>query len=67
MIFLKSSLVSALTSASVAAHFLAFKQTDADNTKGSLDSKRNKCPLSFADLVIDVKLFIGRGYGDEVE
>ena len=67
MIFLKSSLVSRLATTSVATHFLAFKETIADCTKESLDSLRSNCPLSFADLVIDVNLFIGRGHGDVVE
>ena len=67
MIFLKTSLVSALATASVAVNFPAFKETDADDTKGSLDSQRSNCPLSFADLVIDVKLFVGRGHGGVVE
>ena len=67
MIFLKSNLVSALATSSVAAHFAVFKETDADDTKGSLDSQRSNCPLSFADLVINVKLFIGTGHGNTVE
>lgn len=67
MIFLKSSLVSTLATASVAAHFPAFKETDADDTKRSLDSQRSKSPQSFADLVIYVKLVIGRGNGDVVK
>ena len=53
----KPSLASALATASVAAHFPSFKETDADDTKGSFDSRSCNCPVSFADLVIDVKLF----------
>ena len=67
MIFLKSNLVSALATASVAAHFAALEKTDADDTKGSLDSQRSNCPLSFADLVINVQPFIGTGHGNTVE
>ena len=67
MVFRKSSLVSAMATASVGAHFPACKETDTHDTKGLLDSRRSKCPLSFADLGIDVKRFIGRGNGDVVE
>ena len=47
-----------------AAHFPAFKQTDAGDTEGYLDSKRSNGSLSFADSVIGVKVFIGTGHGD---
>ena len=56
-----------MATASVGAHFPACKETDTHDTEGLLDSRRSKCPLSFADLGIDVKRFIGRGNGDVVE
>ena len=61
------SLVSELVKVCVGTHFPAFKETDADDTKLSLDSQRSKSPQSFADLVIYVKLVIGRGNGDVVK
>ena len=64
--FLKFSLVSALATASVTAHFPAHKETDADNKKVSLDSQRSNCRRSFVNLVI-VRFFIGGGHGDVVE
>lgn len=39
----------------------------ADDTKGSFQFLRSNCPVRFADLVIDVKLFAGSGQGDKVE
>ena len=53
-----------LITPSDAAHFPAFKQTDAGDTEGYLDSKRSNGSLSFADSVIGVKVFIGTGHGD---
>ena len=65
--FEKSSLVSALFTASAATHFSALKETGTDDTKESCDARRSNCSLSSADLAIDVNLFIDRGDGDEVE
>ena len=61
MLFLKFSLVSALATSSVESHFTAFKETDPNDTNGSLGSQIINCPLSFADLVINVKLFTSGG------
>ena len=65
--FLKSSLVYSLAATYVAVHFQAFKETDPDDVKGSLDSRRSNFRLSFDDFVNDAKLFIGRGHGGVVK
>ena len=67
MIFWKFSLVSALVTSSVEPHFPTFKETDPNETKGSLESRISNCLSRFADLVIDVMLFMGRRHGDGVK
>ena len=59
MISWKFSLVSALATSSVESNFPTLKETDPNDTKGSLDSHISNCALSFPDLVFDVKLSMG--------
>ena len=47
--------------------FSSVLKKEADDTKGSFQFLRSNCPVRFADLVIDVKLFAGSGQGDKVE
>ena len=56
-----------MAAAYVAVHFQAFKETDPDDVKGCLDSRRSNFRLGFDDFVNDAKLFIGRGHGGVVE
>ena len=64
---LNSSIASALTISSEATQMPAFTGTDADSTKGSLDSQRSSLLLVFADFKIKVRPFIGKEHGDELE
>ena len=66
MIFLNSSLAFVLAIASEAIQLPAFIQTDADATKGWLDSQRSSLPLIFGDFKLEVKPFIGTRHSDEL-
>ena len=37
---------------------------ETEETKGSFESQRSRCPLILEDLRIDVKLFISKGHGE---
>ena len=37
---------------------------ETEETKGSFESRRSRCPLILEDLRIDVKLFISKGHGE---
>lgn len=67
MISWKFSLVSALATSSVESNFPTLKETDPNDTKGSLDSHISNCALSFPDLVFDVKLSMGGRNDDGVK
>ena len=64
---LNSSIASTLAISSEAIQIPAFTGTDADSTKGSLDSQRSSLLLVFVDFKIEVRPFIGKEHGDELE
>ena len=64
---LNSSIASTLAISSEATQMPAFTGTDADSTKGSLDSQRSSLLLVFVDFKIEVRSFIGKEHGDELE
>ena len=64
---LNSSIASTLAISSEATQIPAFTGTDADSTKGSLDSQRGSLLLVFVDFKIEVRPFIGKEHGDELE
>ena len=64
---LNSSIASTLAISSEATQIPAFTGTDADSTKGSLDSQRSSLLLVFVDFKIEVTPFIGKEHGDELE
>ena len=66
-IFRKSNSFLATLTACAASHVPDFNFIFDEETEGSFEWERSRCPLIFDDFSTDVKLFIGNRHGEEAE